>query len=579
MCLGSLLDLIQAVHETVNSLDSCSDPSLLTSARLRLVLSDDGADATVGLDLPEDLYLRQQILTSLKDLASRWIENSMFQVPSQTLSVLQLYIHDVQQRDSSPTSVHDHSGVSLALGLVVATKKITRLDLSLQSRPGTADFSSSQLLASLCMRQRYLGEIRGRFAAFSRERIHSLEHGRDSGLDSEGYFGEIQSALLLKEFQLVLARYRAVTRNPDSDDDPDIVQIEFERCMFMAAALLVWSSQILDEREDDRLLDHMPDLENHCRVEPRELMHLLCMAPVHVFNTVTMQTAVLVWGWLFTVSHALAIGVLVTMKSSWAYTVENGIGLFSGTESPCLFQFDGCLFTVQGSKPVLTEAKPRKSPPHVAAPHDLWIQFLLERFDTLRDRSLGSLRIVESMMHKALARPERLTCAQGTFGCRFRLLYLGQRMVHSAWEQGLMLREDLEMLRDRIYSTAFAWFTEAPQWSAHSSTAEVEQEASTIVAFIQALNADVSPSHTLVAPATERRGSGNHSVNDTASVAQLTTHSGGSGASTVGTTQISSTMPAATIRTNSRDPVWARARSAAQLLVASRRELLRKVSL
>lgn len=61
--------------------------------------------------------------------------------------------------------------------------------------------------------------------------------------DSTLFFGEFQSQQLLNDFRSIMARYRRVRRGAPihEQDEASEIQKEFERCMFMAAALLVWS--------------------------------------------------------------------------------------------------------------------------------------------------------------------------------------------------------------------------------------------------------------------------------------------------------------------------------------------------
>eukprot|EP00474_Spongospora_subterranea_P000860 CRZ01318.1 hypothetical protein [Spongospora subterranea] len=434
-CLATLFELVSALQETTNDIDLIGPPSTEPKQGARFII-----------DLPDDIKSRSVILAHVQKLLTRWLENATFTVPAHMCSILQLFVQEWHDRNLVSPSY----GIYTLLRHLLSGKRQGLLSLPSELDPTIASFTHA-----LTARQRYLGDIRGRFFAFC-QRTTNIQP-----------FGFVMAAELLSEFHSVLGKYR----QGDKDQEP-----LFRRCMYLSAGLLVWSVTPA-AAEDHAACLHSPlPLASHKAVDPRELMHLLCMAPVYMFTESSVACAIQIWSWIFAVSHAFSVGLLVTMKSAWSYTVETRLGLFAVPPSSKAAQFSGCLFTRLSSA--------YHSDRNLTAPHDAWISFLLDRFDTIADCSAGSCRAVQVMLHKALSRPDFISLAPTAFSARFRMLLLGLRMVHSGQSQ--------ELLRDRVMSAAFAWFTDGPRWPQHETFAQVIRDGHTIVSFIEAIRRDMS---------------------------------------------------------------------------------------
>jgi hypothetical protein len=129
----------------------------------------------------------------------------------------------------------------------------------------------------------------------------------------------------------------------------------------------------------------------------------------------------------------------------------------------------------------------------VIQPHLTWINFLLSHFRYLHAFSRDCINILASILHKSFARPDLLSSSEKSFGCRFRLLYLGIKLVQSSNEAGagsggsfLDLR-DKQLLRDRIYAAALAWFHTQPSWYDPSTPQQLREDVQLIIDFCTCL--------------------------------------------------------------------------------------------
>jgi hypothetical protein len=218
-----------------------------------------------------------------------------------------------------------------------------------------------------------------------------------------------------------------------------------------------------------------------------------------------MTASVFVWDWLLTVNKAFEVPLFVEMKAAWASTIDRQLGLFARRQpivppsSPASTNSASSASAAAASLPHSMGAArsviSMPSPPPDSSkrhqfhdslmPHIIWSRFLMgtfpsppppppppplhlfscfllsDRFKASRNANRETVNVLAMMLHKAFAHPELVTTEPSSFGARFRLLYLGLKLVQSDTSQDL---RDKELLRDRIYGCALQWFYTKPTW-------------------------------------------------------------------------------------------------------------------
>ncbi|KAK3731385.1 hypothetical protein QZH41_020342 [Actinostola sp. cb2023] len=159
----------------------------------------------------------------------------------------------------------------------------------------------------------------------------------------------------------------------------------------------------------------------------RQLIHNVCWCPTQIFTKESMSTAVSCWEWILGARKDLELQILSEISWAWQWTVCRRVGLFSrshANESP-LASFEDNKFP--------------PSPPDVA-PHDIWIKFLVQRFEIAKYYSADQV----AQTYKSVDRD--------VFG--FRSVGSGMssdkafKGVEIMWpiSDGLELREDIKVL-------------------------------------------------------------------------------------------------------------------------------------
>ncbi|XP_067946657.1 phosphatidylinositol 4-kinase alpha-like [Watersipora subatra] len=345
------------------------------------------------LRIHDNLSNRQQTIQDYSERCAGVLREAMSWAPQSVRSILIEYLMEIE----SCVHLTSQTGLMPATGSVLSHAGYSNSPTNIQGKNITG---ASQFMVHFNIRSRYMGEIVGMKAAF------------------QGNMDMLKQRLL-----------ENLSDAEDTNEPENLAQ-----CLFRICALLT-------------------SLKPTASNSHRQLLHVICWAPVRNFTEANMETCVACWVWLLGARSDLTIEFIQEMAAAWQYTIDRRLGIFAADEEEV--------------NPLMAsdENVPEIKQPDVAA-HRIWLKFLSERVEVSKYCSQAQVDIFCVIIHRSLSinvgRPvSQISRHVNALGTRAMLLSIGLSLLQSNTISSAACRC---VLRERVYSTALDYFSVKPRF-------------------------------------------------------------------------------------------------------------------
>ncbi|ORY33464.1 hypothetical protein BCR39DRAFT_520273 [Naematelia encephala] len=394
------------------------------------------------LTLTEDFGVRNEITTQLHSVARGWLNLAISRSPIEVQSTLQSYLNesrDVLLIDSV------EMGAGLALHFSKAIPRVDRQETLMPNIGGWPSDCSNLVASQFAAKNYHLGELSGARHVLNQglSNLQSGFPGRSSKAEIQAFKSQMAEAVM------------NIRKREKSWSIPEI-----RRILLRAVSVLV----------------HSPTMDS-------DIVHYLVELPMAAFTPLSIAAGADAWTWLLRARPGAEVAIIGEISAGWLATIGAGKGIFS-TSMNYQDPFETPVEYSPSDKKILDLelAKARR----LLRPHLLLINVLSSQFQAVKYREPGIMTSLIRLMMRSLVASKKMSTHPLAREVRFSLLLFGfQILASSRMEALLELR-----FRDRLYATAFAWFSVRPQWSFGSDRIQVGAEIKLLQEFLTAIQED-----------------------------------------------------------------------------------------
>ncbi|KAG6880260.1 hypothetical protein C0992_001828 [Termitomyces sp. T32_za158] len=214
-----------------------------------------------------------------------------------------------------------------------------------------------------------------------------------------------------------------------------------------------------------------------------DLLHYLVALPFEVSTPPAITAGIQVWTWVISNKPDVEVALMAEVLSAWSDNIKHEKGMFSSA-----LNYQDPFYEPISYSPTDKEVIDRGSANarRILTPHVLVLQMLFSRLQAARYRRPGMMFLIQHLVLRS-ARAYRLMSTHALAREeRFSLLLFGFETLKSSHLDSY----SESLLRESLYSVAFAWFSVRPQWSYGANRAQVDADVKVLIEFLSCLQTD-----------------------------------------------------------------------------------------
>lgn len=400
--------------------------SIDTNIPLHSSSTSELCDKSIKLELSDLLSDRQSVMNDVQLLLKQWTYYCSEHTPTQLHNILCQYWHKYVYNDTSLNTMYElqqHQGIQYVMSILPASVTM-------------------ELMGTISTHQHY---------SSTAVRLYD-QHGTNC----------IQSTTLIDSTvnRLIDESTQLYTSLSELIDIPTQLPPSTRDILYTAGALLNQSNINFS-------------LNGH---QQQQLMNIIVLHPLQLFNHDIVNLATCVWSWLSSMNDILGISLYVNIYNAWKYTVDHRMGLFSKLRYSCDLidkDTDANNITI-GLRGVnddinsgdLASLNTQQYSNDIELHSKLIDWIIAQSTPVLHGMNRDIIRCIYDICLYSLQHYSDITTTPHSFGCQIRLFDLTLKLLHYASKINV---HDKFMLRTVLYDAMLYTYSVPASWYTQSS--------------------------------------------------------------------------------------------------------------
>ncbi|KAF8643783.1 hypothetical protein AX16_008802 [Volvariella volvacea WC 439] len=384
----------------------------------------------ITLQLVDDYQIRNGILNQLLRSANQWFTLALGRSPSEFQSTLQNYL-SVNKSLYGIQSVELGASIAEKFGKDIAP--VHRQLVSMYNMSKVTWDGSRGLSSQLASKGYYAGEAAG------------IQLAMGQGTDKvERLPPMVEPSTELRALKTKLDQYIDEVHNKQSTHTVH----EMKRLLFRCAAAFI----------------AIPKCDY-------DLLHYLVSLPFEVGTPPAIATGIELWNWVIAEKPSSEVALIGELLNSWADTIQHEKGFFSTSHKQVYDDpFNHPIDYSPTNKDIIDRdlITARRS----LTPHALVVQMLYSRLQAARYRRSGILSLIQHLVLRTCRAHKSISTHALSRESRFAFLLFGFETLKSSYLDAYCEN----ILRESLYTLAYAWFAVRPQWSYGANRVQIEAD-------------------------------------------------------------------------------------------------------